>query len=95
MIQRVFLSLLFFFLGPHPRHTDVPRLGLASELHLPAYTAVTATGHPSHVFDLHHSSWQHRILNPLREARDQTHVLMDTCEVLNPLSHKGNSSVDF
>ena len=27
---------------------------------------------------LHHSSWQHWILNPLREARDRTHVLMDT-----------------
>uniref|UniRef100_A0A8D0MWT5 Large ribosomal subunit protein P1 n=1 Tax=Sus scrofa TaxID=9823 RepID=A0A8D0MWT5_PIG len=30
----------------------------------------------SHVFDLHHSSWQHRILNLLSEARDQTCNLM-------------------
>ena len=30
---------------------------------------------------LHHSSWQHRILNPLSEARDQTHILMDTNQV--------------
>ena len=30
----------------------------------------------SHVCDLHHSSWQHRILNPLREARDRTCSLM-------------------
>ena len=28
------------------------------------------------VAGLHHSSWQHRILNPLSEARDQTHNLM-------------------
>ena len=28
------------------------------------------------ICDLHHSSQQHRILNPLREARDQTHNLM-------------------
>ena len=28
--------------------------------------------------DLHHSSQQHRILNPSREARDQTFILMDT-----------------
>ena len=29
----------------------------------------------SHVFDLHHSSQQHWILNPLSEARDRTHNL--------------------
>ena len=28
--------------------------------------------------NLHHSSWQWWILNPLMEARDQTHILMDT-----------------
>ena len=27
----------FFFLGPHPRHMEVPRLGVQLELHLPAY----------------------------------------------------------
>ena len=27
---------------------------------------------------LHHSSWQHRILNPMSEARDGTHILVDT-----------------
>ena len=32
---------------------------------------------PSLVCDLHHSSWQSRILNTLSEARDQTCVLMD------------------
>ena len=31
------------------------------------------------------------ILNPLSQARDQTHVLMDTSRVLNLLSHNGNS----
>ena len=30
------------------------------------------------VCNLHHSSWQQQILNPLREARDQTCVLTDT-----------------
>ena len=33
------------------------------------------------VCDLHHSSWQHQILNPLSEARDQTHVFMDISQV--------------
>ena len=33
---------------------------------------------------------QHRILNPLWEARDQTCILTNTMSVLNPLSHNGN-----
>ena len=31
---------------------------------------------PSHVCDLHYSSWQHQILNPLSKATDWTHNLM-------------------
>ena len=50
------------------RHVQVPRLGVQLELQLPAYT--TATQDWSHVYDLHHSSGQRRILNPLREARE-------------------------
>ena len=30
---------------------------------------------------LHHSSWQCQTLNPLRKARDWTHILMDTSPV--------------
>ena len=81
----------FVFLGPHPRHKEVPRLGVKSELQLPVYTTTTAMQDPNHIFDLHHSSWQHQILNPLSEVKDQTHILMDTSWVLNPLSHNGNS----
>jgi len=55
---------------------EVPRLGVESELQLPAKATATATQDPSHIFDLHHSSRQRRILNPLSEARDQTHNLM-------------------
>ena len=62
---------LFCFLGPHP-HMEVPRLGVESELQLPAYITATAMQGPSHICDLHHSSRQHRILNPLSEARDRT-----------------------
>ena len=73
----------------HPRHTEVPRLGVKSELQLPAYTTATRRQDPG--LDLQHSSQQRQILNPLSEARDQTHVLMDTSWVLDPLSHNGNS----
>ena len=37
-----------------------------------AYTRATATQDTSRICDLHHSSWQSRILNPMNEARDQT-----------------------
>ena len=32
---------------------------------------------PSHICNLLYSSQQHQILNPLRKARNQTHILMD------------------
>ena len=69
-----------------------PGQGVESELQLLAYTTATATPDASRICDLHHGSWQGRILNPVSEARDQTRFLMDTSEVLNLLSHNGNSS---
>ena len=46
-------------------------------------TAATAIAMPDlrHVCDLHCRSWQHWILNPLIEARDGIHVLVDTSRV--------------
>ena len=72
---------LFFFLRLHPRHLEVPRLGVKSELHLPAYTTVIAMPDPSRTFDLHHSSHQRGILNLRIEARDRTFVLMDASKI--------------
>ena len=57
---------------------EVPGLGVKSELQLPAYTTATAAQDPSPICDLHHSSQQPWILNPLSEARDQTCILTDT-----------------
>ena len=71
---------------------EVPRLGVKSELQLQAYTTATATPDPSCICNLHHSSGQHRILNPLSEVRDGTCILMDTSWVHNPLSPKGTPS---
>ena len=75
----------------HMWHTEVPRLGVESELQLQGYT--TATGMPdlSHICNLHGSLWQHRILNPLSEARGPNHILVYTSRVLNPLSLNRNS----
>ena len=55
---------------------EVPRLGGQSELEPPAYTTATAMPDPRRICDLHHSSRQHQILNPLREAKDRTCNLM-------------------
>ena len=66
---------------------------LELELQLPAYTTATATAmpYPSCICDLYHSLWQCWIFNPLREAREQNHVITDTMSVLNLLSHNKNS----
>ena len=44
---------------------EVPRLGVESEVQLPAYTPATAMQDPTRVCNLHQSSWQHWILNLL------------------------------
>ena len=76
-------------LGLHLWHMEVPRLGVKSELHLLAYTTATAVQDPSLVFDFHHSSGQCQIFNPLKEVRDQTHILMDISQVHNPWASMG------
>ena len=60
---------------------EVPRLGVESELQLLAYATATAMPDASCVFNLHHSSRQRQILNPLSEARDRTRILMDTRQI--------------
>ena len=70
---------------------EVPRLGVKSEMQLPAYITATAKRDLSCVCDLHHSSWQHWIFNSLSEARDRTHILIGTSQIHNLLSHNGNS----
>ena len=37
-------SLFYFYIFLEPRHMEVPRLGVKSELHLPAYTTATQHG---------------------------------------------------
>ena len=79
------LCQIFFFLGLHLWHMEVPRLGVELELQPPAYTTTTAR----QIQATYSESW---IPNPLSEARDQTCILMDASQVLNPLSHSGNSA---
>ena len=69
---------------------EIPRIGDESELQLPAYAIDIATWGLSCVCDLHHSSWQHWILHPLSEARDQiqgSFGLSHSCVNTGSLTH--------
>ena len=70
---------IFFFLGPHLQHMEVPRLGGESEpqLQLQTFPTATATPDPSCICDLPLGLWQHQILDPLREARGRTRTLTE------------------
>ena len=65
------LGFFFPLFRAAPLAQEVPRLEVELELHLlAAYATVTAMPDPILICDLHDSSQQCRILNPLCEARD-------------------------
>ena len=72
------LSLCVCVCVLHPLPMEVPSLGVELELQLPAYTTATAKRNPSLICELHHSSRQCWILNPLRGMREGTCILVDT-----------------
>ena len=73
---------LFLLFRAATKNYEVPRLGVESELWLPAYVIVTATWDLSLTGSLHYSSRQCQILNPTEGTRDGTYVLMNTSQVL-------------
>ena len=93
----LFLSFFFFFcfLGPHPWHMEVLKLGDKSELQPLAYTTATATPDLSLVCNLHHSSQQGQILNPLSEARDLTRNIMVPHEISFHFATMGTPAIGF
>ena len=100
IIVFVFFNIYLFiyaFLGLHPWHMEVPRLGTNQSCSCLAYATATATAtwDPSHVCKLHHGSRQFWILNPLSKARDRTHIFMDTCQVLCHWATTGNPHHGF
>ena len=68
----------FFFLGLHQRHIEVPRLGIKSELQLPAYAIACGNA----------GSLMHWVRLGIKLASSLT-----LCQVLNPLSHNGHSEL--
>ena len=64
-----------------------PRLGVKSEpqpRQIPAASATYTT-----------AEGNTKSFNPLSEARDRTHILMDTSQVLKLLRHNGNSCLEL
>ena len=80
-----FLWHFFFFLLWHLWHVEVPALRVEWELQLGPYHSLSNNRSKPHLR-------QGQILNPLRKARDQTHILMETTLGPTPLSYNGNSS---
>ena len=68
-LRNLYLYLYFCFLGPHPGHTEIPRLGVELDLQLLAYATATANTESKPHCNLHRSSQQGRIPNPLSEVR--------------------------
>ena len=62
------IAINLFILGPHLQHVEVRRLGVKSELQLPAYATATATQDRRSVCDLCHSSQQRQFPDPLRSG---------------------------
>ena len=65
------------------------------KLQLLGYTTATGTRDSSRVPNLHHSSWQCQIPDPLSEARNQTHILMDPSWILFRCATAGTGSHSF
>ena len=89
MLFSCVLLLLFLLLRATSVAYGSPRLGVKAEVQLLTYT--TATQDLGNICDVHLSSWQPWILNPLSEAGDRTPILMDPSWVLNLLSYNSNS----
>ena len=83
--------VLFLLFRAVPTAYGSSQAGVKLELQLPAYTIAMATWDPSRVCDLHHSSQQGQIPNPQGEARDGTHILMDTSQIHFPCATMGTS----
>ena len=81
--MKYFSSFCLFFLGLHLWYIEVPGSGVELELQLLVYTTATGTAmpDPSCTCNVHHSSRQCWIFNPLSKASDRTYILMDTSQI--------------
>ena len=85
----------FFFFGlfraVHVAYAGSQARGWIAAIALVYTTAITMPD-LSCICDLHHSSWQRWILNPLSEAKDWTCILMDICQICFHRATMGRST---
>ena len=74
---------------------EVSRLGGRIRAAAATYTTATVTPDQSCICDLHHSSRQRQILNPLSETEDQIHILLDTSPVHYCYAIMGTSHYEY
>ena len=90
-ISITFIIIIIFSFRAAPTACRSCQIRVERELQLPAYSTATAKWDLSCICDLHHSSWQCWIPDPLREAGEQTCVLMDTSQACYRWATKGTS----
>ena len=83
---------LFVFLGLHPWHMEVPRLGAELELHLPAYTTAIAAATSKPCLQPTSQLMAMPDPSPTERGQDGNCVLHGCYSDLFPLSHNGNSN---
>ena len=78
-----FLPFFFFFLlrAMHATYGNSQARGRIGPAAAGLHHSHSNTGSKLHICDLHHSSWQHQILNPLSKTRDRNPILMDASRV--------------
>ena len=79
-IEVLFCFVLFLFGAALAAYGGSQARGQIRALAAGLYHSI-AMQDPSHVYNLHHSSQQHWILNPLSKARDGTRILMDASQI--------------
>ena len=82
---------ILFFLRLHLQHREVLGLEVKLELQPQASTTATATLDMSHICNPHHCLQKHCIFNPLSKTKIEPTSSWWLFQVLNPLSHNGNS----
>ena len=85
--------LFFFFFELNPWHMKVSGPGVESEPPLLAYATATVMLDPSRICNLCSSFILNQILNPLIKAGVKPISSWTQCQVLNQLSHDGNSEL--
>ena len=89
--ESLFFFFFFPFLGLQLQRTEVPSLGVKSELLPKAHTTATAMPDLNRICGLHGSLRQRQIFNHRVRPGTEPPSSRTLCRVLNPLSHKGNS----